>query len=326
MAIEALRNIQLAQGVEFGTHVPSTERVLGTGTLTPTIERITPMDDRGSLADAHRVIDIAQGCEMTFEGDAVYQQLHHWLLMTLEGGRTPSTHDTDGHKWDFSTVHTSASNQKFYSFEVGDETQMWDAETMYVRDLELSGVAGEAVRLRANLFGHFPVKGTATSPNNPSTVEEIKMSQCVFGLHTSWDSTTPKTGTLRSFNLRMPSGLVPVRYAGDADFGGVVENRRHFEIDLEYAVGTTAIAEYDAWAAATTKVVRLMFTGVTDGIGTAERTLLVQMIGKYVGNPRIFETRDGQTIIRFTLRSIPVGANEFEMTLVNDRLNATEIT
>jgi hypothetical protein len=246
--------------------------------------------------------------------------------MTLEGGITPATVDTDGKKWDFSTVHTAASAQKFYSFEVGDETQMWDAETMYVRDLELSGVAGEAVRLRANLFGHFPAKGTQTTPVNPSTVEEIKMSQCVFGLHTAWDSTTVKSGTLRSFNLRMPSGLVPVRYAGDSDFSGVIENRRHFELDVEYAVGTTAIAEYDAWAAATTKVARLTFTGVTDGIGTAERSLLVQIIGKYVGNPRIFETRDGQTIIRFTLRSIPVGANEFEMNLVNDRANATATT
>ena len=54
--------------------------------------------------------------------------------------------------------------------------------------------------------------------------------------------------------------------------------------------------------------------------------MLVQIIGKYVGNPRIFETRDGQTIIRFTLRSIPVGANEFEMNLVNDRANATATT
>jgi hypothetical protein len=326
MAIEALKNIQLGLQTTIGTAVAATERFLGTGTLSPIIERQHPMDDRGSLADSYRSVDVAQGADLSLEGDATYQQLHHFLLMTLEGGIDGLVVNTDGFTWDFSTVPGTASAQKHYTFEVGDETQMWDAHTMFMRDLELSGVAGETVKLRANLFGHFPTKASQTTPVNPATVEEIKMSQAAFFLHTAWDSATPKSGTLRSFNLRMPSGLVPVRYVGDTSFGGVIENKRHFEIDVEYAVNATAIAAYDAWAAATVQVLKITFTGVAAGIGTATRSLKIQMIGKYTGQPRIFETRDGQNIIRFTMRSEPNAAGqEFEMNLVNDRDTAVTV-
>lgn len=88
MGTKALRKIQigLESAAAQGDPVPATAALLGALTMvdSPTIHR--PVEERGVLAEFARSVKVANLAEMTFEGDATFEQIIYLLNMGILGG------------------------------------------------------------------------------------------------------------------------------------------------------------------------------------------------------------------------------------------------
>jgi len=291
-----------------GAAVAANKVLIGSITMTPSISWHRPADERGSLAEFSRAIKVAQGCALRYEGDASYDQLIYFLAMALKGGQAPAGPGGDGdYTWTFEPTMIAKVVPDSFTFEYGDDSQVWESPFVICSNLELSIAMNEVVALRADLFGQFPTKTSFTSlgANLPTNLHEIVTAALKVYINTTWATLgdTEKAALVAGGTIRLATGFKPVKYAdGSYDFSAIVEQRRHLEIDLDLIVGADAITEYDAWVAGTTRAIRLEFTGPIIA-GTTPYKLTVNAVGKYTSEPTIFGLRDGENLLSLTFSS-----------------------
>ena len=75
MALSALRKILIGKETSKGTEVNADTTLIGTLSVTPSINWHRPMDERGSLAEYHRHVKASQSASLRYSGDASYDQL-----------------------------------------------------------------------------------------------------------------------------------------------------------------------------------------------------------------------------------------------------------
>ena len=324
MSLVAFRKIQIGKETTRGTAVAATKRLIGTLSMTPEVTWHRPVDERASLAEFRRAVVTARSARLRYEGDATYEQIINFLAMALKGGVTPTqpdpTNAPNTYQWTFTPNLTSKNNQDSFTVEYGDDTQEWESTFVVVENLELGVALGEVVSLRADLFGRFPSKSTFTAGLSDPTVNEIVANDVRVYIDGSWSAlgTTQKSNLVAGATIRFPTGLVPIKYAdGSLDFSDLVEQRRHFELELDLAMGSDAITEYDAYVAGTSRAIRLEFTGSLIE-ASYNRKLTIDIFGKYTTAPELFGDRDGENLIRLQLSSHDDGnGNELSVAVIN---------
>jgi hypothetical protein len=315
MALEAFRLVQVGKESSRGTAVAADKRLVGTLTMTPEHTFQYPVDERKSLAEYKRVRETARRTSMRYEGDATYQQIVDFLGMTLKGGVSGSqVGSTIAYLWTYTPNLAAVNTQDSYTVEYGDNSQNWEADFVVCESMELSIGLGETVQLRADLLGRQATTSTATTIADPDVVE-IVANHAQIWIDPAWASlgSTAQASLLTGATIRLPSGLTPVKYAdGSLDWSTVVENRRHFELDLEFAMGSVAKTEWDAYVAGTLRAIRIKLTGGMI-VGSTPYYLQIDMIGRYTSPPEFFGSRDGLDIYRVTFASMTDGTNELEV-------------
>lgn len=129
MASIAFRKAQLGREQVRGVSVVADERVNGNFTLTPDKTFDLPVDNRGSLAEHSRMSRIAQQGNWGLESSLSYEQLIHWLGMSLKGGVEPVSVTVDVAKWDdngvFSdlplTFDDTSAEESFVQFTAAED-------------------------------------------------------------------------------------------------------------------------------------------------------------------------------------------------------------
>ena len=316
----AFRRIQAGKEASRGTGVAADKVIIGTLTVTPSVQYHRPVDERNSLAEFHRSVAVAQGTRMRFEGDATYEQLIDWLSMSVKGGITPATVESTGRTWTF-TPNTSAKNvQDSYTFEYGDDVQMWDAAFSLCENLELGITLGEVVQIRADMFAKFAAKSSFTGSLNEIVPTEIVANHLRVYIDDTWAKLgdTQVAELVTGAMVKLPTGIAASKRAdGALDFSAVSESKTHLELDIDMLSSTAGITEYDAYVANADRAIRLELTGGI-AVGTTPFKLTIDCFGRYVSEPELFGDYDGENMIRMSLHSHEdVSGNHFSMAVTN---------
>jgi len=289
--------------------------------MNPEITYHRPVDERNSLAEFSRSIKIAQRSTLRYEGDATYEQLIYFLHMAVKGGITPTTPGggTLSRDWTFTPTLTALQAQESYTFEYGDNSQAWESKFSMVNNLELSVALDEIVTMRADMFANLATKTTFTGALSDQVVNEVAGIDVKVFIDSTYANlgVTEKAALLVGGTIRLGTGLTPVRRAGNSDFSAISEQRRHLEFDLDLVMGSDAVAEYDAWAADTDRAIRLEFTGPIIEAAIPYK-LRVEAFGRYMTPPTLFDSRDGEDLIRLVFASHEDSlGNEFSFEVTN---------
>lgn len=325
MATTAFRKIQIGQESTRGTGVAATKKLIGALSMTPQIARHRPQDEDGTLAEFVRQRDVGQMSRLSYQGDATFEQIIDFFAMTLKGGVTPSTPDgaTDARLWTFTPSITASNAHDSYTVEYGDNTQAWESVFTLAESLSLSVNLDSTLSMSVEMFAHFAAKTTFTSSLDNPSVEEIPSAKLKVYINdflsSLASSPTQKSDLVTGADISLNSGLVPVKSAnGTLEFTGVSERKRSHSMRLDMAVGSDFITEYDAWAAGSLRAVRLEWEGseIEDGFN---KTLTIDMAGRWVSEPRLFTDNEGRNIVSMELVSNKEsGGGELVVSVQND--------
>jgi len=320
----AFRRIQVGLESTRGTGVAADKKLIGSLVLTPEVMWHRPVDERNSLAEFRRSVAVGQISRFRYEADATYEQLADILSMAVKGAITPTTPGggTDSRLWTFTPNTITKNVQDSYTFEYGDDVQAWDAAFTIIENLELAIAADEVMTIRADMFAKFAAKTTFTGAISDPTLnggEVIANGAKIFidGTYANLGN-TQQASLLAGATIRLPTGIVPVKYAdGSLDFSSVSEQRTHVELEMDLISSTAAITEYDAYVAGTDRAIRIQITG---GIIEAAISYIFtfDIFGRYVTAPEVWGERDGENIVRMVLHSHEDSSgNHFEYVVQN---------
>lgn len=324
MAIEAFRRIQIGKESTPGTAVAATRKLIGELSISPNLTIHRPTDERNSLSEFRRSEVVGQDASLSYSSDATYDQIIHFLAMALKGGVTPTQPDVGNsptvYDWVYTPVATVLAAVDTFTIEYGDNTQEFECKYCFVQSLELGFAMNSVVTLKADMMGHYPIKSSFTGALSDESVEEVVSNDLTVAIDTTWANlgVTPKSGVVAGATLRIPTGLVPIKAAdGSMEFTRIGEQRRHFELDLDILVSSAAITEYDAAVAQTDRAIRLIVTGPT--ISDDETYMLtIDFFGRYTAAPTIWDSQDGENLIRLSLVShADASGNELSITVRN---------
>ena len=341
MALTAFRKVQIGQessvaGVQAkGTAVAAEHTLYGTLTMTQDLGLHTPQDERGSLATHYRDVGVAHGGRARFQGDATYEQIMHFVVMTLDtDGVTPTT-PTNGVLTRDYVVKPSlvaANAQDSYTFEFGDDVVAMEMKYIQCTSFELGMAMGGPLSISADLFGHLPIEAALTDLSaSQAVVNEILADGAEFWIDSTWANlgTTPFAAMLVGGTIRFNSGLVPVKYADGsaavvpysgasieaAQFSATRETRRAACVmDLDIICTTDFQAQvHRAYIDRTDRAIRIKFTqtGTDNRIEAVTpdyyRHLEIDAFGRFTSPPEIFGERDGEDLCRMTFTSYDDG-------------------
>lgn len=303
MGIQALRRIQIGQESVRGTAVAADAILLGRLTATPTINWYKPQDEeRNSLALNHRLTNVGQQNNLSYEGSLTFEQVGHFLSMGVgalitsqpDAGGAPNVYDHT-----FEPLLNALAAPKAYTFEYGDNQQEYESAFLMAAALDFSYAIGEPWQVSADLFARFPSKSTFTGALTPPTVEDVIGQKTKVYIDSTWAGlgTTQVSSTLINAKVSGSTGLVPTRYSdGDLEFSDVAENKRAAQIELMFKHNASGIAEYDNMAAGTMVFVRLEVEG-SNIETTFNRTWRIDLAMRYTEAPEQFGDQDGENVI-----------------------------
>ena len=322
MGLRALRKIQLGKETTKGTAVAATAALLGLLTMkeSPTIHR--PVEERGTLAEFARSIKVANLAELTFEGDATFEQLLYLLHMGVMGNVSPVADGTNGQKWTFTPAMASAGVFDSFTIEYGDDVEQWETEYCLARSIAVSGALNEAMRMRGDIFGRKMSVCDFTSGITSPAVESIPFQKAKLYIddESGTIGSTEKASTLIAATFTITTGLAPKRYAdGSIDFSGYAELFKGVELKMTFAFNSGAEAERLKFDGETARLVRIRADGsAIAGVTPSQHRLDLDFCGIYTDWATLTE-RDGEDVVEVTMSS-QLGSNYtklFEVAVTN---------
>lgn len=324
--VKALRKLQFGRESVAGTAVASTFIWRGLGTLADNREVIHDAEDIGYLPGVTRThIPKFESALTLEETEATYQGLPH----ILEMGVVAETPAQDGAGTDYIYEYfmptTTDTTPKFYTIEGGDNQQAEEVEYCFVQSFVLSGNAGEAWKMSAEIIGRQSINTTFTGALSPVAVEDMLFGKTKLYIDAGGGTigSTQKTLTLLSATLTVDTGLRPVYTAdGNLYFTFVKRIMPDVTLALTFEHDGTATAEKTAWRAQTTRLIRLLIEGSavgTPGTTYSVQTAIIDIAGRWETFEAIGE-QDGNDIIVATLRGRESIADTLflDMTVVNE--------
>lgn len=319
--LKALRKIQLGKETNHGVAVAATARLIGTLGMALDMQLFKPEDqETGLLSSFMRSYPAGYVANLPFESDANYEQLMYMLAMTIIGGVAPT--GAGPYVWTYSPNLSSANNPDSFTIEYGDDVQAFESAFCYGKDLGISGMLDEAVKVKSALVGKGMDTTTFTGAlTNPLVLTPVLTNTGKFYMDTTFAGigVTQKTATLVDFDWKLSEGITPIKYVdGNLGFTDRAEKKRHVELNLTLAFDTSALTLFTAFKASpqTASYVALKFTGPAITGGTDG--LILQGCFTVAEYPTI-EERDGQDVVKLKLTSQydATSGKEWEVILTN---------
>ena len=318
--IKALRRIQMGKETAPGTAVAASAIWRGIGTIQDNLTTVFPAEDVGILVGTDRnYIPKAEAMLALAETEATFEQLPYLFEAGIRHV-TPST-DTPGYKYEYivpvaSTDSLASTDLQTFTFEGGDNAQAEEFAYGFARTITLSGTAGQAVMMGAEIVGRQVAPSTFTASIAIPTVEEILMSKGKLYIDAAGGTIggTQKSNTLLDFSLSISTGWIPVYTAdGNIYFSFAKPTAPEVMLSLTFEHETSSIAEIAAWRAGTARQIRLKFDGASS------KYLTLDMAGKWESFDALGD-QDGDDIVTgvFRARYNSTAAKYFEAVLVNE--------
>ena len=297
--IRALRKIQLGKETTAGTKVGADIIWRGTGSIHDNMDLVFPTEDIGMLVPVGRSYISRYEAGLTLDAtEATFEQLPHLFEMGIESVTpTGTTSFTYTYVMPFASTDLVASTDlATYTVEGGDNVAEEEFGFGFVRSMSLTGSAGQALMMSAEVVGRQVEAGTFTDGVAIANVEEILFSKGKLYIDNvgAFPATTPISNQLLGMSLSINTGWLPVYTAdGNLYFSFIKQTTPEVTLQITFEHDTTAVAEKAAWRAQTARIMRLTFDG-TDG-----KSLAIDIAGKWQSFDVLGE-QDGNDIVSGT--------------------------
>jgi len=319
--IKAYRRLQMGVETAAGTAVAATSIWRGIGTIQDNLETVFPQEDIGILPGTDRQYIPRVEALLSLENtEATFEQLPYIYQMGIE--KASPTTDANGVGIFTYTMPIASTDIHVttdlgtYTWEGGDNQQAEEFAYGFVRSFNLSGDAGQALMMNAEIVGRQVGTSTFTASLAIPTVEEILFSKGKLYIDptSTYPATTQKSNTLLNMNLAVNTGWTPVYTAdGSLYFSFVKQAQPEVTMSITFEHDATSVAEIAAWRAGTARSISVEFAG-----STTAKYLKLRLVGKWDNFEKIGE-RDGNDIVtgNFRVRYSSADTLFFEVVLVN---------
>ena len=302
--IKACRRLQMGKETTPGTAVAATSYWRGTGTIQDNLTTVFPNEDIGILPGVDRTYQPKTEALLTLDSTpATFEQIGYLFQMGI-ADTDPTTDANSAGVWSYSfptscTDIKVSTDLRTMTWEGGDNAQAEEFAYGHCRSITLSGNAGEALMMSAEIVGREVGTSTFTADLSIPTVTEILFSKgsiYIDGTGTS-PATTQVSNEFLQMDLSITTGWIPVYTAdGNIYFSFVKQAAPEVILSVTFEHNTNAIAEIANWRAETARVIRINFDGATGN------QLILDMAGKWDNFSKIGE-RDGNDIVTGTFRA-----------------------
>ena len=298
--IRALRKIQLGKETTAGTKVAADIIWRGTGSIHDNMDLVFPTEDIGMLVPVGRSYIARYEAGLTLnDTEATFEQLPHLFEMGIESV-TPVAGTSD-YTYTYvmpyaSTDLVSSTDLATYTVEGGDNAAAEEFGYGFARSISLTGSAGQALMMSAEIVGRQVEAGTFTPGIAIADVEEILfgMGKLYISDVKAFPATDLISNQLLGMSLSINTGWLPVYTAdGALYFSFIKQTTPEVTLQITFEHDTTAIAEKAKWRAQTPRIINLTFTG-TDG-----KKLAIDIAGKWASFDVLGE-QDGNDIVSGT--------------------------
>lgn len=321
MGISALRRVQVGRESPAGTAVAATSKQLGKATMEgmPVLHR--PEDENGSLANNGRTVVAGNAVELTFEGDATYEQLMYWLENGIETIAAAGPAD-EAYTYAYDPNLTSANTLKTFTIEYGDDVQAHEVEYCITKALEISGAMDGPWTVKAAIFGRNQTPTSFTGALTDPTVETILANLTTLAIDNSGGTMgyTVKSSTLISFAWKLETGFKPTKHGGATlYFDKPIQSKIKLVVDMKLVFNAGMEAERLLFEAGTRRLFRLLATGSIIGGGTTPREAELSFAGVYTKFSSLGEN-EGEDVVDITIEGEydPTWAKLFTVEVVNE--------
>jgi len=315
--ISALGKTQIAIEALAGssTDIPTTIWV-GSGVGKDNLKQVFPKQKIGILGGSTHSYISETGGEVMLEGDATFEQLPYIFQAGVKQV-SPTTDASSADIWTWavqqgSSDPISTTDLGTLVIETGDNIQAEIAHYGFVRDMTLSGAAGEALQVTATVQTRAPAVTTFTASLSVPTVESILFSLGSLYIDdtTGTIGTTVVSNTLLDASLKMNTGWRAKKSKDDRlDFSFIKRADDEITLDITFEHNSIAVAEKAAWRAGTERALRLTFLGTalttTDAGATYDKkALVINLYGKWDSfGAAGLEESDGNNVYKGTFRA-----------------------
>ena len=299
--IKALRKIQLGRESTAGTKAVADIVWRGTGVIQDNLEQVFPTEDVGLLTGADRSYIARYEAGLTLnEVEATFEQLPHLFEMGIESV-SPTTDSNGVFTYTYAMPFSSSdlvpsTDLATYTVEGGDNAGEEEFTFGFARSINLSGSAGQAVMMSAEIVGRQVEPGSFTANVALATVEEILFGKGKLYIDDvkAFPATKQISNQLLGMSLSINTGWLPVYTAdGALYFSFIKQTTPEVTLQITFEHDKTAIAEKVNWRAQTPRIISLVFTG-TDG-----KELAIDIAGKWSSFDVLGE-QDGNDIVSGT--------------------------
>jgi hypothetical protein len=241
---------------------------------------------------------------------ATFEQLQHILEAGVKTVAGVADGGGSGYVYTRDLPTTAANTIKTYTIEGGDNIQAEEMEYSFVKSFTISGAARESWMMSAAWQGRQVSKCTFTAEASAPlpAVEEILTGKTKLYIDeaTGTAGTTQVSNTILSFDMSVTTGWMEVYTAdGALYFSFAKQTAPEIVLNVTFEHNTSAVAQKDAWAAETAKIVQLKAEGsafTTAGTAYTYKTAIITLAGKWESWENLGEN-DGNDIIAGTFRA-----------------------
>lgn len=307
--VTALRKVQLGKESTPGTAVAATALLRLNGLWEDLQETKFSEVHEGYLSGRRAPHVPLVLAKIAVEGEATFEQLPYILEMAVKS-TSPTTDTGSGYIYTYPFATTSQLTARTYTIEAGDDQAMEESAYCYCQDFELSGAAGEAWQVSANIFGRQIVDTDTFTPSTDITVtavEEMLFQKTKLYIDADTDAigTTQKSSTLLAANLKVKGGQMH-QHTGDGNlyFSFLKNIGPEVILEITFEHDATATTAKTNWRAKTPRLIRLLIQGssLTSSGAYAVKTCIIDLAGYWEKIDKIDEI-DGNDVIKGTFRA-----------------------
>lgn len=256
------------------------------------------------------------------EFPVIYDQLQHWLSMSVMGGITAV--GTAPEVWTFARSLTADPVPHTWTLErrVTDGSSPVDNEFAYAfaHNIGFSWAAGEPILMTADGCARRKQTSTLTAAQAMPTIEIPPVALSKMYIDSTWANlgTTQITGQILSASIGFATGLKPIwtlDARADMDYTAYVPDFSAVGLDVEITalLAGQYATEQTAAEAGTIRAVRLQVDG------TSSRQIQFDMLLKH-DKASLFKigSQDGQDLVTMNLVDTDDGTNMFRVKLSNN--------
>lgn len=307
--VKALRKIQIGKETTSGSSVAATVVYRGEGTIKDTRAIEFTPEDVGYISGQDRTIITRTGGELTHTDTASFEQICYPLSSGVLAVTSGSADGTAAKVYDYIFPTTGSAAFNTYTIESGDDQQEEESAAWVCTGIQLSGKAGEALKISDTWMGRGPapstytvLSGSAASP----TAEGIPFSKgkiYIDDVSGTWGS-TQVSSTLVGMSLDIKTGMVQVWTAdGSLDSTFIKRVQPEVVLSLTFEHNASAVTEKAAWRAETARKIRIEFTGTAlSGSTFTAKTLRIDLAGKWETFEALAD-ENGNNVVTGTFRA-----------------------